>query len=246
METGTTPPSSAPKIIAAIVAILVCCSCIAIAAAGAIIFRASQTINTPFDLTPFLPPIENTVTPVPTTEIERPPVDEVPLNTLETLLETDIPENDPIELACRLQEVCNVSDTVQGKAYQVGDKEKFWVSNSDTAEHHQIDATLIYVTPHSYFWAEDGVSVNEGDVKALMDTFENEIYPTDREFFGSEMIPGIDGDPRIFVIYANGLGSNVAGYFNTTDAYNPLINEYSNAHETFMISATQDLGDPYV
>ena len=243
METGTTPSSSTPKIIGVIVAILVCCSCVAIAAAGAFIFRATRDV--PFELTPFDPPAEETAVPAPTVEMERPPVDSVPLDTLETLLETDIPENDPKALACRLQDVCNVSDTVQGKAYQVGDKERFWVSNSDTAEHHQIDATLIYVTPHSYFWAEDGVSVDEGDVKALMDTFENEIYPKDREFFGSEMIPGVDGDPRIFVIYANGLGSNVAGYFNTTDAYNPLINEYSNAHETFMISATQDLGDPY-
>jgi immune inhibitor A len=245
METSTDQSSSTPKIIAAIVAILVCCSCIAIAAAGAIIFRASRNINAPFGITPFIPPTENTVIPAPTVEMERPPVDSIPLDTLETLLETDIPENDPIDLACRLQEICNVSETVQGKSYQVGDQEKFWVSNSDTAEHHQIDATLIYITPHSYFWAEDGVSVNENDVKALMDTFETKIYLTDREFFGSELTPGVDGDPHIFVIYANGLGSNVAGYFNTTDAYNPLINEYSNAHETFMLSATQDLAAPY-
>lgn len=243
METGTTQSSSTPKIIAAIVAILVCCSCVAIAVAGTFAYRAYQ--STPFNVTPFVPPAENTAVPAPTIEMDRPPVDSIPLSTLETLLEIDIPENDPKALACRLQDICNVPETVPSKAYNVGDQEKFWVSNSDTAEHHQIDATLIYATPHSYFWAEDGVSVNENDVKALMDTFENEIYPKDREFFGSELIPGIDQDPHIFVIYANGLGSNVAGYFNTTDAYNPLINEYSNAHETFMISATQDLGDPY-
>jgi immune inhibitor A len=245
METNTAQSSSTPKIIAAIVAILVCCSCIAIAVAGAFFYRAYQ--STPFNLTPFVPPAENTAVPAPTIEMDRPPVESIPLSTLETLLETDIPENDPKVLACRLQDVCNVSETVQGKAYQVGDKETFWVSNQDTAEHHQVNARLIYITPHSYFWAEDGVSVNENDVKTLMDTFENKIYPTDREFFGSESTPGVDGDPHIFVIYATGLGASVAGYFNTTDSYNPAVEEFSNARETFMINAdNQDPADPYI
>jgi immune inhibitor A len=245
METNPTPSSSTPKIIGAIVAILVCCSCIAIAVAGTFIFRASRNIDTPFSLTPFTP-FENTPAPEPTVEMERPPVESIPLDTLQTLFETDIPENDPIELSCRLQSVCNVETTVPGKAYQVGDKEKFWVSNQDTAAYHQINATLIYVTPHSYFWAEDGSSVNENDVKALMDTFENKIYPTDREFFGSESTPGIDEDPHIFVIYASDLGGNVAGYFNTTDSYPPSVEEYSNTHETFMISTKQDVAGSYI
>lgn len=245
METGTAKSSSTPRIIAAIAAILVCCSCIAIAIAGAFIFRASR--NVPFDLTPFLPPAQDTAIPGPTVEMERPPVEEVPLDTLQTLVETDIPENDPNQLACRLQDICNVPAPAQGKAYQVGDTETFWVSNSDTAEHHQITARLVYITPHSYFWSEEGVPVNENDVKQLMDTFESKIYPTDREFFGSESIPGVDGDPHIFVIYARDLGGTTAGYFNTTDSYSSQVEEFSNARETFMINAdNQDPADPYI
>jgi immune inhibitor A len=253
MDTSVNSPSpsgasssSTPKIIGGIVAILICCSCVAIAAAGAFIYRAYQNIDIPFDATPFTP-FEPTVSPEPTVEMERPPVESIPLDTVQTLVDTDIPENDPVELSCRLQSVCDVETTVPGRAYQVGDKEKFWVSNQDTVAYHQIDATLIYVTPHSYFWAEDGTNFNENDVKALMDTFENKIYPTDREFFGSESTPGIDGDPHIFVIYARDLGSNVAGYFYTTDAYPPTVEEYSNAHETFMINAdNQDPADAYI
>ena len=245
METSTKPSSSTPKIIAAIVAILVCCSCVAIVAAGALFFRASQTIDVPFDLTPFVPPTENTAAPEPTAQIERPPVDDISPETLETLNQTQVPENDPYELACRLEAICNVSTTVQAKSYQVNDKEKFWVINSDTNEHSQITATLRYITPHSYFWVEDGTSVNEGDMKRLMDTFEEKIYPTDREFFGSESNPGVDGDPHIYVIYANSLGHNIAGVFNSSDSINPIVHEYSNAHETYMLSTTQDLGNEY-
>ncbi|HLF73288.1 MAG TPA: choice-of-anchor J domain-containing protein, partial [Anaerolineales bacterium] len=176
---------------------------------------------------------------------ERPPAESLSTETLEILREALVPENDPYELACRLENICNVPKTVQGKTYQPGDKEKFWVQNSDTVEYRQIDATLLYVTPHTYFWAEDGAQVNQDDMKRLMDTFEAEIYPTDREFFGSEWTPGVDGDPHIYIIYTSGLGENVAGYFNSTDEFNPLIKERSNGHETFMINTTQDLGDEY-
>jgi hypothetical protein len=243
METDNTQSSSTGKIIGVIIGILVCCSCVAIVAAGAFAYRAIQ--NAPVVLTPFIPPLENTVTPVPTAQIERPPVDDISRATLETLAQTLVPENDPYELACRLQAVCNVSETVQAKPYKVGDKEKFWILNSDTTEHFQIDATLRYETEHSYFWVEEGTSVDEGDMKALMDTFEEKIYPTDREFFGSEANPGVDGDPHIYVIYASSIGHNIAGYFSSSDSFNPLVKEYSNAHETYVLGTSQDLGVQY-
>ena len=244
METRSNPSSSTPKIISTVVAILVCCSCIAIGAAGTFFYRAYQGIDTSFGLTPFSP-FGNTATPVPTVEIERPPVDDISHETIEVLEEAQVPENDRYELACRLQGVCNVPKIVQAKPYQVGDREKFWVLNSDTNERRQIDATLLYITPHSYFWAEDGAEVNERDMKTLMDTFENKIYPTDREFFGSEANPGIDGDPHIYVIYAWSLGHNIAGVYNSSDSLNPLVHEYSNAHETYMLSARRDLASEY-
>jgi hypothetical protein len=243
METNNTPSSSTGKIIGVVIAIFVCCSCVAIVAAGALFYRAYQ--NIPLDLTPYVPPIENTVTPVPTVQIDRPPVDDISQETIETLAQSEVPENDPYELACRLQAVCNVSETVQAKPYKVGDKDKFWILNSDTTEHFQIDATLRYETEHSFFWVEDGTPVDEGDMKKLMDTFEEKIYPTDRAFFGSEANPGVDGDPRIYVIYASSIGHNIAGYFNSSDSFNPLVNEYSNAHETYVLGTSQDLGADY-
>jgi hypothetical protein len=82
-------------------------------------------------------------------------------------------------------------------------------------------------------------------MKALMDTFENKIYPTDREFFGSEANPGVDGDPHVYVIYASSIGHNIAGYFSSSDSYNPQVKKYSNAHETYILGTSQDLGDQY-
>jgi hypothetical protein len=223
----------------------VCCSCIAIAAAGAFFYRAYQ--KTPFNISTPFAPFENTVTPAPTVQVERTPVDDISPETIETLGQTQVPENDPYELACRLQSVCNVSKTVQAKSYKVGDKENFWIVNSDTNEHTQITATLLYITPHSYFWAQNASQVNQADMKKLVDTFEDKIYPTDREFFGSEANPGVDLDPHIFVIYADAksVGHNIGGYFSSSDSYNPQVRKYSNAHETYVLSTLEDLADPY-
>jgi len=244
MESNTNQSSPVMKIVIGIVAVLLCCACMIILAAGFIIYRAAK--QAPVNTLP--PPNQPTIdlsTPIPVPTLSQNPSGPVSTDTLDTLNNTLVPENDPYKLACRLQGICDVPKTVPGKAYQAGDKEIFWVSNNDTAEHRQINATLLYVTPHTYFWAEDGTEVNQGDMKRLMNTFENEIYPTDREFFGSEWIPGIDDDPHIFVIYAGGLGRGVAGYFSTSNSYNPLVSEYSNAHETYMLSSTQDLANDF-
>ncbi|HSB01527.1 MAG TPA: hypothetical protein VLE49_12825 [Anaerolineales bacterium] len=221
METNGNPSSSKPKIIAVIAGILVCCSCVVIVAAGIFAYRAYQ----------------NRATPINNGNATR--------ETLETLTQAQVPENDPYALACHLQAICDAPHTVQAKSYTLGDKEKFWILNSDTTEHFQIDATLRYATPHSYFWVEDGTPVDEGNMKALMDTFEEKIYPTDREFFGSEANPGVDGDPHIYVIYASSIGHNIAGYFSAYDSYNPLVRKYSNGHETYVLGTSQDLGDQY-
>ena len=50
-----------------------------------------------------------------------------------------------------------------------------------------------------------GFDIPPRDLSDLADSFENQIYPTDRAFFGSEWTPGVDGDPHIYILYARGL-----------------------------------------
>jgi hypothetical protein len=93
---------------------------------------------------------------------------------------------------------------------------------------------------------EAGVQADDKDIKALMDTFENKIYPTDRQFFGSEWTPGVDNDPHIYVLYAGGIGRSVGGGFAEPDEYNPLVYKYSNGHEMFVFNSDNErLSDEY-
>ena len=160
-------------------------------------------------------------------------------STLETLKDVEIPINDPIDIAQRLEGKENIPLTlpVTDLDRQVGEKESFWVTNIDNAENFQVQTTLAAVTDHLYFWIEDGVDYSQIALNKLVREFEDVIYPINQEFFGSEWFPGIDEDPHLYVIYASALGNSVAGYYNSTDEYHPIVNEFSNAHETFMVNA---------
>lgn len=169
--------------------------------------------------------------------------------TLRTLEKAVVPNNDPRDLARRLQGKENIPETVPAPSQPlaVGNQTKFWALNVDTDVNFQIDVTLQYISDHVYFWVENGVRYNSRDVKRLVDTFESKIYPTDHEFFGSEWTPGIDNDPHLYVVFARGLGSGIAGYFSSADELSPQLHKYSNAHEMFMLNADGlNLGGSYV
>ncbi len=222
---------------------VLCCLCVVVLAfGGSAYYYIIHNVN----FTPHQPNNGRTEpSPVP---VLRPPVDSISKSTIDTLSQTIVPDNDLYDLACRLKNICNVAHTLPAPAvpFKVGDQQQFWVSNVDTNQNFQIHATLKYITAHSYFWSQDGVEINQNDMKTLMDTFENNIYPTDREFFGSEWTPGVDNDPHVYVVYTRGTGASNAGYFSTPDEYNPLVHKYSNGHEMFVFNADNiALGDQY-
>jgi hypothetical protein len=171
----------------------------------------------------------------------------VTTDTLRTLENAVIPINDPLDLARRLLglDIQFPTPTLVSEFYSVGDQQSFWIGNDDNAN-FKVSATLRYITDHAYFWIDNSVHYQENDLEALAKAFENQIYPTNRAFFGSEWTPGIDGDPHIYILYARGLGDETAGYFSSSDEFPPVVNEYSNSHEIFMVNAENSpLDDRY-
>lgn len=171
-----------------------------------------------------------------------------PEQVLEILSNTIVPVNDLVDLAQRLQGKKNIQRTQSppSKPFQVGDTKSFWITNAETNESFQVQTTLRYVTDHAYFWIENGVSYRESELRDLAEAFEQKIYPTNREFFGSEWNPGADGDPRIYILYVRNAGNGIAGYFSSVDSYPPEAHEYSNWHETFVFNAdTVDLNEEF-
>ncbi len=169
-------------------------------------------------------------------------------DTLTTLKNNRVPAGDWRDEAMRLKGIPDIPLVVSTSPanYAPGDSTDFFVTNSGTRESRKLSAQLVYETQNVYFFVENGVKVNESDVKSLVDEFQNKTYPTNREFFGSEWIPGVDGDPRLYMLYARGIGKNVQAYCDSVSEFSRLAHPYSNEKEIIVLNAdASPLNDSY-
>ncbi len=242
-----------------------CCGLIVVATAGAFIYQfssSSVSVATairprvtviPVSRTPAAPPSPRpaTLTPLPDPSATAPdlapsatPLPGAGADTLAAIAGAQLPPRDLREVAMRLKGLPDIPATVAAAPadHAVGAVLEFNAHNDDTQEHFTVRARLVYKTANAYFFAEQGVNVNEAAVRRLLDDFQAQTYPTNREFFGSEWTPGVDGDPRLYILYVRGIGFGTLGYYSSADEYSRLAYEYSNEKEIFYINA--DLTTP--
>ncbi len=168
--------------------------------------------------------------------------------TLTTLKNNRVPAGDWRDGAIRLKGIPDIPVVVSTAPanYAPGDSTDFYVNNLDTRKSRSLSAQLVYKTQNVYFFVEKGVQVNDSDVKSLVDDFQNKTYPTNRAFFGSEWIPGVDGDPRLYMLYARGLGKHTGAYYDSVSEFSHLAHPYSNEKELIALNADAGpLNDAY-
>ncbi len=216
---------------------VVCCCCVA----SALVLNTSRgsSVSRKIEVTvPFR--AVDTPTPAPTPSVNRDPVGDLGQETEELLKDTVIPVRDLHDLAVRLRGLpADTPRTVNSEGspdYDIGTRRLFYASNVDTEERFEIYATLWYKTEHVYMWVEEGEPVNQDDLEAAADLFEEQTYPTDRAFFGSEWKPGVDNDPHLSILHATNLGNSVAGYYSSADEFVSAVREDSNEMEMFYIN----------
>ncbi len=173
----------------------------------------------------------------------QPPAAPADYPTLAALETTTVPAADAVELAQRLRGVAVIpAPPAAAPARAAGEQQDFWVLNSAANREFQVSATLRVVGEHIYLWvqdARDGVPVNVLDdaaLRQLADAFDTYIYPRTRELWGSEPTPGVDGDPRIYGLFAYGLGPGVAAFFASRHIYPAEVHPTSNQHEMFLFN----------
>ena len=213
--------------------------------------EATVTPLAPTERTPTLVPTEPpTVTKEPTgtaapsatvalSATAAPTATDAAIDTLAAIAAMPVPESDLREIAMRLHGYADIPTTVssQPASHQHGDIIEFSATNLDTDEQFSLTAELVYAGPLVLFFAEPQLQVELAELQPFLENFEQFIVPTVREFFGHEWSPGIDGDPRLYILYAEGLGGSAAGYFSSTDEYSRIAHEYSNEKEMFYLNA---------
>jgi len=232
--------SSVKWLVIGIVVVLVGCLCIVVAVVGGSMLAGlwasqQQELVPTFEEELFAEP---SPTPPPMNE-EPEAIPEAALETERQLLAAEVPVSDPLDLAVRLKGIPNPPRVVAETAapIPVGTVRTFWAGNTDEAIDFEVQARLVYASEHIYFWVEEGVDYQERDIEDLVRVFEERTYPNNREFFGSEWTPGVDGDVHLYILYAGNLGEHVGGYFSPGDEYSPIVREHSNGHEMFYINS---------
>jgi immune inhibitor A len=213
---------------------------------------ASTVTPTPIpriDRTPVVTPIPPTTQAIPSASAESgsatPEAGEggqaSPLqpSTEQLLTQAILPERDQRLLAMRLKHRGREIPEVARETpydFQLGDSNTFWVTDNQQTPplQFEVTASVKYITEHAYWWVQESFQVDEDALQRSAERFENETYPTNRAFFGSEWSPGVDSDVHVNIFMGNVPG--VAGYFSASNEYSKLAETYSNEREMFFIN----------
>ncbi|MCB8987986.1 MAG: immune inhibitor A [Ardenticatenaceae bacterium] len=158
---------------------------------------------------------------------------------LQTLLDTNYPPHDYFETSQRLMSNKNDERTIHTPTYQLGDQQTFVTDDG------RIQATLLGLTDHAYFWVEDSLDYSQQDVQAAADRLETEFYPRLVNLFGQEWQPGVDNDPHFTILHLSGASNNSElGYFSSVDEYPRSLYSDSNQQEmVYLIMGNLELGE---
>ena len=140
------------------------------------------------------------------------------------------PDRDLEELATRLRGV-TASDPSPATAAPLsqGAQDTFWITDLDDGSAHSIAATLHVVSDNAYWFVENDVDFDQQGLEEAAQIFESRVRPAVVRTFGDIRNPGIDGDPRLFVLHSKLNGA--AGYFGSADAFPANVHPHSNERE---------------
>ncbi len=154
------------------------------------------------------------------------------LTALDALAQAVIPPRDRLDLARRLLGAADIPPRPASAAPRAhGERQTFWVTNLYENRPFQVTAALRAVGEHIYLWVEDGVKLPPETLAELIEAFDTRIYHQARALWGSEDVPGIDGDPRVYALFAFGMGPSVAAYFASEHTNPTAAVPTSNQHE---------------
>ncbi len=123
------------------------------------------------------------------------------------------------------KEVAGTRQTADRLPPKVGVSEKFYVDCRRAGASAQIAATLVWQGRNVNVYFQDGAgNFPDGFFEGLGKDFDQKHLPRLAEFFGPGPNPGIDGDPRVAILFIRSRFINenfngFAGFFNPIDVY---------------------------
>lgn len=102
-------------------------------------------------------------------------------------------------------------------------------------EPYRIPAVLQAISPRAYWLIAEGFTPPPDALRRAVDTFEGHIAPRVQEVVGGTWPPGINGDPRLTILYGPLRGA--AGYYSAADEYPSVVHPYSNQRRMLYLNS---------
>lgn len=215
--------------------------------ATATLIPPTEPLLTP-TVTPFVWPTAAAAKP----SLSRDPVTESERQTAAELESNLAPARDDVVLAQAYKGLTAVPDPkpLVTDSLAVGTRQQINILNTSLNIVNNVTMELLAVSDHAYFWFDSSPGLSWPTDELLLATAKafDDIYEQNREHFGLENSPGIDGDPRIHIMNASpvtvcdttaanptcGLG----GYYASNNTLPRAVDPYSNERDMFVMNGS--------
>ncbi len=185
----------------------------------------------------------------PEEKLSRNPVTDAELAAGEALANIRYPYVDYLQEAYTHQIVPEPVDPIvatEATPRREGEVDTFWILNNDKNTWSEVEMKLLGVSEHAYFWFDTARTPDPEKVQAAMAAFES-VYEPVRAMFGEENVPGVDGDPHIYILHPAGtrlcnvteeraFTCSLIGYFFGVNQIPSVVLAHSNEHEGIIMN----------
>lgn len=153
------------------------------------------------------------------------------------LREAIVPPADRYDLAQRFYGISGLTSRPgTGAPRSIGETQTFRVVDLSGAPPAMVDAELLAIGDHIYVWVEQGGGVATDAAQRFAEAFDTQVYDAVRDLWGSEPLPGVDGDPRIHALFTSAISAGTMAYFTSQNSYPAEVVPSSNEHDMILFN----------
>ena len=161
--------------------------------------------------------------------------------TLDAMADVEIPAFDYMDMVGRML-VTDPSYTPPANPpeYELGDREVFRVFMGADETSEFVEMELRGQTQRVLIWIQTRIDYPRWRAQALASQIERQVLNPIERLFQSSEPPGVDGDPRLYVVLINDPEGTTFGYFPPASTRPKHLFSKSNQHEMLVVDLSQD------
>ena len=167
--------------------------------------------------------------------------------TLQALADLQIPALDYVDVAQRFNSFDQShAPPAVAHDYRIGDQHSFYLPIDDQWTENLISTELRGMTENALIWVQESAEFSRRNAQEIADRVEADVISALTQLFNYSMPPGIDGDPRLFVIMMHQPRFSRPAFFDQRHLRPRTLHSRSNQREmlVFNLAVRDEYGLP--